>query len=629
MAKINRHIEGGMEIEDYVLTATEKEAAKMERPLEKKWANFLWYGMLILMVILISRVFYLTIIKGVYYQEISKGNSVRSIVIKAPRGKIFDRYGTVLVNNVPSVNVVIIPANLSRDNDEVRKIVLKLSDILKMENNDIILKIESSDKKSFNPILLKENISQDEMLAILENAEKLSGIRVEKTAIRSYVDSSIFSHILGYEGKIEKKELEDNPEYSSTDHIGKQGIEKSYEKQLRGIDGASQVEVDSLGSARREIGIISPKPGNDLILTIDAELQKKLYDTLLATLEKNKIDARTAAAVAIDPRNGEVLALVNLPSFDNNLFAQKISVQDYSKLVNDSSKPLFNRAISGEYAPGSTIKPIIAAGALNENVINPDTIINGLGGVLRIGNFSFGDWKAHGPSDVRTAIAESNDIFFYTIGGGYGNIAGLGIEKMKKYYNMFGFGEKTGVDIPGESIGFVPDEKWKQEIFGEKWYVGNSYHASIGQGYITSTPIQIANYVAAIANGGMLFQPQVVSQVRKNNGEIANVDHETIRKIDIPKNILDIVREGMKKTITDGTAQQLKDLPVEVAGKTGTAQFGNEDKTHAWFVSFAPYDNPQIAMAIIVEGGGEGSSSSVPVTKEVYNWYFSREAKNK
>lgn len=617
---INKDMGRGLEIEDYVLTATEKEAAKLERPLQKKGLDIFWWGIVFCLMVLSGRVFYLTGIKGAYYQGIAKGNSVRSITIKAPRGRIFDKNGIALVNNVPSIDAVFVPADVAKDVSNKKEFAKKISDVLQINEGEILMRLESADAKSLNPVLLKEGISQDETLILLEKATELPGVRIDKTAVREYVDGPIFSHLLGYEGKIEKKEYEKNPGYSLTDYIGKQGIEKSFEKYLRGVPGATQMEVDSLGNVKREVGLINPKPGSDLYLSIDAGLQKKLYDSMVATSEKT--GTKTGAAVAIDPRNGKVLAFISTPSFDNNLFAKKISQEQYLNLINDQDKPLFNRALAGEYPPGSTVKPGIAAGALMENVITPDTVIDGLGGFLRIGSFSFGDWKVHGPSDVRQAIAESNDIFFYTVGGGYGNIQGLGMNRMKKYYNMFGFGKPTGIDLGGEASGFIPDEQWKQDKFNERWFVGNSYHASIGQGYVTATPLQLANYTAAIANGGSLFVPQLVEKIKKNNGEIEKIEPQITANIELPKDIFQIIKEGMRQTITSGTAQQLNNLPVEVAGKTGTAQFGNEDKTHAWFISFAPYENPEIAMVVLAEGAGEGHSSAVPITRDVYQWYF-------
>ncbi len=610
----------GMEIEDYVLTATEKEATKMERGLEKKWLDYFWWLVVFFMLVLSSRIIFLTVIKGAYYQNIARGNSIRSIVIKAPRGRIFDRTGAALVSNAASIDAVITPADLPKDDAQLLDLSQNLALLLSMDQAEVQTKLETSKSGSLNTVLLKENISQDESLNILEKQSALTGISIEKTAIRQYADAQIFSHILGYEGKIQQKELDNNKSYGLTDYIGKQGLEKSYENNLRGVNGANQIEVDSIGSAKREVGIINPKPGSDLVLNIDAGLQKKVYDSINVVLEKT--GTKTAAAVIIDPKTGGVLALVNVPSYDNNLFAKKISMDDYAKLANDPNKPLFNRATTGEYPPGSTVKPAIAAGALSEGTITPATIIDGLGGALHVGGFSFGDWKAHGPSDVRTAIAQSNDIFFYTIGGGYGNIQGLGMDRMKKYYNFFGFGQPTGIDIGGEASGFIPSEQWKQDTLGEKWYIGNSYHASIGQGYVTATPLQLANYVAAIANGGTLYKPHLVSQIKKSDGQVESIKPEVIRSNFIAPDILKVVQEGMRKTITDGTAQVLKTMPVEIAGKTGTAQFGSNGQTHGWFISYAPYNDPQIAMAVLVEGGGEGNSSALPVTQEVLKWYF-------
>jgi len=625
MFKIRKKISkkfAGLEIEDYVLTATEKEASRMEKPIEKRWFDLLWWFMITLVMILILRVFFLTVIKGSYYQDISKGNSIRSIVIKAPRGRIFDRSGTPLVNNIPSIDAVVIPVDIPRDSNKTKVIAEKVSNILNINMAEVWSILESNAKsKSLNPILIKENIEHQQALALLESGNDLPGISIEKTAIRDYVDGTIFAHILGYEGKIKQSELDQNQGYLLTDYIGKQGVEKSYEKYLRGVHGADQIEVDSMGNTKRGIGIINPKAGSDLIMSIDANLQKKIYDSINGILEKTKTS--TAAAVAIDPRTGQVLAMVNVPSFDNNLFANKISNDEYAGLINDPDKPLFNRAISGEYPPGSTIKPAISVAALSEGIIDQSTIINSLGGILRIGSYSFKDWKVHGPSDVRTAIAESNDIFFYTIGGGYGNIAGLGMNRMKKWYNLFGFGESTGIDIGGEATGLIPSEQWKMDNIKEKWSLGNSYHASIGQGYINATPLQLANYTAAIANGGTLYEPHLVSQIKKSNGEVINIEPKVIRSNFVSANIMNVVREGMRKTVVAGTAQPLKDMPIEIAGKTGTAQFGvGAKQEHGWLVTFAPYENPEIAMAVLVEGAGEGFTSALPVTKEVYEWYF-------
>lgn len=611
-----------MEIEDSIMTVTEKEEAVIETPFKRKGINFMWFLVLAAMLILIGRIFYLDFIKGKYYAEISRENRVREIVIKAPRGKIMDKFGTVLVKNTPSVDLVIIPSDLPDGLAERQKIAAILADILSLDKKELIGAIESQDKNSLKPVLIKENISNDQALIISEKTSGLGGVLLDKTATRNYEESIILSAIIGYDGKVTRKELEDNPDYLMTDYIGKTGIEKSYEKNLRGVHGAKQVEVDSLGNIKKNLGVINPVAGDDLTLNIDEGLQKKLFDSLSSVLENS--GTKTAAAVAIDPRNGGVLAMVSLPAYDNSLFARGITSEEYQNIISNKDLPLFNRVISGEYPPGSTLKPAVAVAALSEGTINAGTTV-GCSGGISIGSWHFGDWKTHGGGiDVRKAIAESCDVFFYSVGGGYGGISALGMDRMKKYETMFGFGSLTGIDMLGESPGFIPDEDWKKNKIKEKWYIGDSYHASIGQGYITTTPLQLASYTAAIANGGTLYSPKVVGKIRKSDGAEDVFWSQIIRKNFVSKDILEIVRQGMRQTVESGTAQSLNSLPVAVAGKTGTAQFGTEDKTHAWFISFAPYDNPEIAMVVLVEGGGEGHSSAVPVTRDVLDWYFSR-----
>lgn len=620
-----RRMARGVELEDYLMTATEKEKAIIETPYERRPVVWLWYAGLMVLSIFFLRISYLSLLRGEYYNFISKGNRVRSTIIKAPRGKIFDKFGQILASNIPSVDVIAIPRDLPTENEQKKQLAETLGEILSISSDDLLNSWEKENAKSLDPILVKENITRDQALILSEKTASLPGIELDPTARRNYENGQIFSQVLGYDGKITQNELANHLEYSMTDYIGKTGLEKYYESDLRGINGAKQMEVDSLGNIKKDLGTVDPQSGNDLVLNIDKDLQEKLYNSISEILEKTK--TKTAAAVAINPKTGGVLAMVSFPSFDNNLFAQGISQADYKKLITDSNLPLFNRVIDGEYPPGSTIKPAVAAAALSEKTITPETIIDGLGGHLHIGNFSFGDWKAHEPSNVVKAIAQSNDVFFYTVGGGYGNIEGLGMSRMKKYENLFGFGSPTGVDLPGESNGFIPDEQWKMDKLKEKWYVGDSYHCAIGQGFVTATPLQLANYISAIANGGTLFEPHIVNQIKKSDGEIEEISPKIIRQNFIDSNVMQIIREGMRQVVTDGTAQSLKTLSVAVAGKTGTAEFGSEGKTHAWFVSFAPYDNPEIAMVVLLEGGGEGSSSSVPVTKEVLDWYFKRDKK--
>lgn len=620
--KIFLHKKGGIEIDDAVLTMTERDVMKMEYPLNRSLSLWFVLVMFLLLGLLGGRVFYLSIMKGGDYRAIALRNSLRALIIPAPRGIVYDRYGKPLVYNVPSMDAVLIPADVPEQPREQAEMKQLLTETFSLESDTLSDVFEKLDRRTTSPLLIKQRISQEETLLFLSRSNYLPGVSLYKTTERNYVDSLIFSHILGYEGKIRKEELVLHPEYLLTDSIGKQGVEKSYETELRGTHGLKRVEVDAFGQVKKDLGVVQPIPGQDVILNIDADLQKKLFDSLQAVLEKNNL--KRAAAVVMDPRNGAVRALVSLPSFDNNLFASGISNDDYQQLVTDPSEPLFNRVIAGAYPPGSTIKPVLATAALSEGVVDEHTQIESRGGIS-IGNFFFGDWKAHGFTDIRRAIAVSSDVFFYSVGGGYGNIKGLGMERMKKYENLFGYGEKTGIDLGSEAEGFIPTPSWKQEKIGERWYIGDDYHAAIGQGFVTATPLQILNSIAAIANGGTLYAPRVVSQVRSFDGKVTAVPPVIIRQNFVDKKILSIVREGMRETVTEGTAQPLQSLPVAVAGKTGTAQFGSNHQTHGWFVSFAPYENPELAMIVLVEGQGEEGYNAVPVAKEVYQWYFSRE----
>ena len=570
--------------------------------------------------LLVARVFYLQIARGGYYSELSRENRVRSIVIKAPRGIIYDRNGKKLVNNVPSFDLIAIPADILKDQNLKKQEMADIAEVFGMNSQNVEVIVGSQNENSMNPVLIKENVSQDESLIFAEKYLNLKGFALDQTAVRQYEDGPYFSSFIGYSGKISKDDLVAHPDYLMTDYIGKTGVEYGYEKNLRGVNGKQEVEVDSAGNIQKDFGVTEPVPGSDLVLGIDADLQKKLEDSLQAKLDET--GTKTAAAVAIDPRNGEILAMVNIPSYDNNLFAKGISADDYQKLMSDPDKPMFNRSISGEYPPGSTFKPLVAAAALQEGTITPSTTLD-CPAAINIGSYSFPDWKTHGLTDVRKAIAESVDIFFYAVGGGWGDITGLGIDKIHEYADKFGLGRKLGIDIPGESSGLIPTQQWKQDKFGERWYLGDDYHCAIGQGFVTATPLQLANYIAAIANGGTVFQPHFVDSIKKIDGSVEKVNPVVLNKNFISAANLQVVREGMRQTVISGTAQPLKDLPVEAAGKTGTAQFGSgNSREHGWFVSFAPYNNPTIAMAELVEGGGEGFSTAEPVTHDVYQWYF-------
>ncbi|HEB01549.1 MAG TPA: penicillin-binding protein 2, partial [Candidatus Portnoybacteria bacterium] len=602
---------------------------QFEVPLKQKY--LLWFfGLIILSLgILIFRAGWLQIVKGNYYQEIAEGNRIQTSLIKAPRGVIYDRDGQQLVRNIPSFDLVIIPNLLPEDEIHLRSLITLLSSTTGKSRQEIEKIISQSNPASLEPVLIQENLDREQVLILETKSWELSGVRLEENAIRDYINGPYFSHLLGYPGKITKPELTIHPDYSLTDYIGKTGLEFTYESVLKGEPGQKKEEVDSSGEVRKVISFQEPTPGHNLVLFLDADLQKKLTESLKKALQRT--GASRASAIALDPRNGGILALVSLPNFDNNLFAQGISQEDYQSIIQNPDEPLFNRAISGEYPPGSTIKPLIALAALEENIISPEQQIY-CSGVIGIPNqynpqiiTYFRDWKAHGATNLIKAIAQSGNVYFYTIGGGYDRIEGLGIERISKYVRLFGLGQSLGIDLPNEWSGLIPSRAWKEETFGERWYLGDTYHAAIGQGDIRVTPLQITAAIAAVANGGKLYYPQVIDKIIDSDKNIVrDIKSEIIRKDFIKSKNIQVVQQGMREAIISGSSQALFDLPFKVAGKTGTAQFGTQGKTHAWFTSYAPFDNPEIVLTVLIEEGGGGSQAALPVAKEVLQWYLSQ-----
>lgn len=608
------------EIEDAVLTASEKEASHMAFDFDKRWFIIFFGAVLLVIVLLIARVFYLSVVKGEYYAFVASGNSVRSVPIIAPRGTIYDVEGNILADNMPSRSIIVLPSLLPEDIEVKKQMTQKLADILSLDKMHISTAMDEALETGMENTIV-ENITHEQALELRAHEREFPGIHIQQTAVRNYVNGEKFAHIIGYEGLIQKKEREENPDYLLIDRIGKTGIEYQYEKYLHGKHGAEQVLVDSRGNIVKDLVDIVSENGFEVHLNIDAQLQSFLYDRLTKELERAQ--TRKAMAIIMDPRDGAVRAMVSLPSYDNNKFAQGIDSETYSNWITDDDRPLFNRAIGGVYAPGSTIKPNMGIAVLAENIISASHKIESRGG-LQLGSFFFGDWKIHGFTDLRQAIAVSSDVYFYTIGGGYGDIVGLGIERMKQYMTKFGYGEKTGIDLPGEVSGFYPDKQWKEDEIGERWYIGNTYHASIGQGYITATALQVLNAIASLANGGTLYEPHIVSRIVDKNTETQiDIEKKVIRDNIADSDDIKIIQEGMRQTVTEGTATMLSALDVPIAGKTGTAQFGGSEKVHSWFVSYAPYDDPEMVMVIMVEGQtSEISSATVPVAYDVYKWYF-------
>ncbi|MEA1937411.1 MAG: penicillin-binding protein 2 [Patescibacteria group bacterium] len=618
---INRKDNNETELEEIFAGPMQEEVNKVENLINKKNIKITEAIFFAILFALFLQAAYLQIIKGDYYAKKSERNYTRTTAVKSPRGIIYDRNQNQIVFNVPVFDLVIIPYDFFKEKDKISEKISNLSKVINSNKNDFDKKIKGIEPSSYQPFLILENIDKEDALIFEEKIKDIDGVELEKSSIRNYIDGNYFSNIVGYNGRINENELKKHSDYLPNDMIGKNGLELIYEKQLRGKYGKQEIEVDSFGRKIKIIERENCEPGNNLVLNIDAGLQKKIYDELIIITEKLETK-NGAAVVAINPKNGAVLALVSFPSYNNNLFAGGISDSDYYRLLSDEMKPLFNKAVSGEYPPGSTIKPLIGAAALQENIISPSRIIVG-GEAIYIGSYRFLDWKAHGSVNLVKAIAQSCNIYFYTVGGGYGGIEGLGIKRIKNYANLFGLGNTLGIDIPEEGAGLVPDKEWKKNVKNEKWYIGDTYHVSIGQGDILTTPLQVAVYTAAIANGGKLFQPQVVNKIIDLNSEVVeDLEPKIIRENFIDLENIKWIQKGMRENVISGSGRALANLAVEVAGKTGTAQYARNKKTHAWYTAYAPYDDPEIALAVLIEGGGEGHAAAVPVAREVLGWYF-------
>jgi len=600
---------------------------------------FIGLALLFFVLILYGKVAWLQILKGDYYYTMAEGNRIRIERIEAKRGVIYDRNFKPLVRNEANFLLYLVPADLPEDEKELDGIILKISEILgNITVDEIKSELNKVDRRSLEaylPLFIIDNIEYERAMKIYLESSSWPGVILTSKTRREYLyvegsekteneeTSLTLSHILGYTSKINSQELQEfGDEYLPIDYIGKMGIEYFWENELKGMGGKKQIEVDALGKEKKIIGQEGVEDGNNLILSLDVEQQIKLEEIFKKNLERD--NSTRGVAIVMDPRNGEILAMVSLPSYNDNDFASGISQDKYAELMNDPDNPLFNRAISGEYPSGSTIKPVMAAAALEEGVISENTSFLSVGGI-RIGEWFFPDWRAggHGRTNVRKAIADSVNTFFYYIGGGNDDFQGLGVDRIVEYGKLFGLSSQTGVDLAGEASGFLPTREWKEEVKGEKWYIGDTYHLAIGQGDLLVTPLQVAAYTSVFANGGKLYRPHFVKEILSSNDElISEINEDPIRKDFISSYNIHVVREGMRQTVTSGSARRLSSLPVEVAGKTGTAQWSTKENTHAWFTGFAPYENPEVVITVLIEKGGEGSDTAVPVAQEFLEWYF-------
>ncbi|MFO7696745.1 MAG: penicillin-binding protein 2 [Anaerolineae bacterium] len=609
------------------------------------------------LVAIVLKLWTLQVVSSQEYIDAADQNRYRLVSIDAPRGVIYDRQGRKLVHNVPGFTVSVVPGDLPADDAE-REIVLEhLSALLALpvrasdgSGIDDLIQAGTTGPYAtgpFVPIVIARKVDRQAAFSIQEDSLALPGVTVEGEPEREYLDSELMAHIVGYMGRINQTDLAARAAqgYEPGDRIGLTGVERTQEAVLAGVKGQKHIEVNVDGRETRVIAAEEPVPGHSIYLTIDTVFQRKVEAALSKGMQA--AGSEVGVAIAMDPRTGEILAMVSLPTFDNNLFASGISYQDLATLSNDPRFPLINHAVGGQYPPGSVFKIIPASGALEEGVLTESTTLDCRGTMLLPNKFfptdlsqaqTFYCWSryGHGSINVVTAISQSCDIFFYKATGGFEEFQGLGIDRLGSYAAMFGIGERTGVELTGEASGLLPSERWKRLTYSESWFTGDTYNAAIGQGYVLVTPLQMLNATAAIANRGTLYRPQVVYQEVDIDGSVVRpFEPEVIRELDVsPKNI-ELVRRGMRGTVTNGTAYRLRLPEVDVAGKTGTAEYTELDEngnvimdewgylpTHAYFTAFAPYDDPEIALIVFLQGGGEGSQTAVPVGEEILRAYF-------
>ncbi len=624
--KVNGRKELGFD--EILLDVQQEEADVLDNDRESINYRFLFSIVFVCFVALFGRIYYLQAMKGDDYRAIAEGNKLRSEYILAPRGLIMDKEGKLIAGNLPSFELVVTPNQLPGDEKDVNAKLVEISNITGVSLVELSESVSKLDRKSPHSYTLIQNLEKDPALVLISRKNEFSGFAVQNNPIRDYKDPLMFAHLTGYTGKITSDELSarQGQNYLLNDYIGKNGLELQYETYLRGVPGSNQTEINASGDFNKPLPNIPAKPGNNLKLNIDYDLQKIVYDSTVSMM--SKVKAKSAAVVATNPQTGQVLAYLSLPGYNGNLFARGIKSNEFAALLNDPAVPLLNRVITGTYPPGSTIKPMLAIGALTERIVTPQTQIMD-DGVIRVGSYTYYGYRRSGLGlmNVYTAISQSSDIYFYTIGGGSAKSTikeGMGPNKLAEWYRNFHLGSLLGIDLPNEKPGLVPDTEWKQRVKKEPWYLGNTYHYSIGQGDLLATPLQINNAIATIANGGKIMKPYIVDEVIDMEGNIVHKNNpEVIRENFLDPEWVKVAQDGMRLTITGGSGRALANLPMEIAGKTGTAQFDARDlaRTHAWFTSYAPFDNPQIALTILVEDGGEGSSVAVPIARDIYSWW--------
>lgn len=583
--------------------------------LKSKQIVYFYAFVVLVFGLLLTRVVYLQLVHGAEYFGLAEGNRIKTVRLRAPRGLLTDRYERPLLRNVSTFSAYVNP-QLLQSTEQATALQVYLAGIFP-ESAERLRPIFAQYRRQTQEALVAEDIPYETALSLLIESSQNAALQVSFEPRREYLVDQGLAPILGYVGSITADELKGRSGYQFNDVIGKAGVEKQYEDALRGVDGFQKFEVDALGREKTELSVIPPKKGADLQLTIDLDAQAKLYEVLVSISRDN--EGAPAAGVVLEPETGEVLAMASVPSYSPSIFTGTVEADAYQRLLEDPKRPLFARTIGGAYPAGSVFKLAMASAALEEKIIDDSFTVMSVGGIY-LGDRLFPDWRAggHGLTNVYKAIADSVNTFFYIVGGGSETRAGLGIDLIAKYAKLFGFGSLTGIDIPGEVEGFVPTRAWR-ESQGEKWYQGDTYNVSIGQGALTVTPVQVARYTSFFATGGRFAIPHLMKGPKTlDSRDITAYKQPTAFMTD---SNIDIVRRAMRRTVTEGTATSMQSVAVPVAGKTGTAQFNRNKEPHSWFTGFAPFDDPEIVITVLVEEGGD-RGLAVTAARRFLEWYF-------
>lgn len=573
---------------------------------------------LVLFAVLLGRMVYLQLWRGDYYAKQSDGNRLRQSRILAPRGIIYDSEGKELVNNLPGYAVV-----LQKQSSYKPETLQRLSNLLQMPVEEINAKIKASEN-FYEPIMLKNNLDQQMVTKIEEQRRYMPEVMLSVQPIRNYPYHELAVHALGYVGEVSAYEIEQGLFKNITQGslVGKGGLEKTYDKYLRGEDGAFMEEVDVAGNVVKHYDSVQPIPGKNLKLTIDYELQKELEaftDKHLAFLRSSGIapGARAAAVVAIDPRNGAVRAMVSRPGYDPNWFVHGISSKNWNSINNDPNYPMNNKVITGEYPPGSTFKIVTGSAAFELKKVGLNEPIFDGGFHPMVPTMGNAGGEVLGWLTFIKALAMSDNVYFYELG------YRVGIDNIEKYAHIFGFGERTGIDLEGESKGLVASKKVKREIWDEDWRLGDTFNAAIGQGFNLTTPIQLSVMLSIVANGGTKYQPYLVDSIINSDGSLFEKPKRAAGKhIDVSQQTIDYIRMGMSATTQEGgTVSYFAGLPKPIAGKTGTAE-NSHGRDHGLFVAYGPVDDPELVVVCIVEQGGFGSVAAGPIVYKAFEEFF-------